>query len=93
MSPSYTADRMGKPWDRWHNVVQSSQIVHQGKEASCQGRARALEVDVVASEPAFLPDLQSILGNPLSIHVDCNLFASFINTRQAAGRPVHLSYL
>lgn len=53
--------------------------------------SRALEVAGVGSEPAFLPDIQSILGNARSTHVDCNPFASFINTRQAAGRPVHLS--
>ena len=41
----------------------------------------ALQEDQVGSDPRFLPSLRSITAED-------NLFTSFINTRQAAGRPV-----
>jgi hypothetical protein len=46
------------------------------EELSC-----ALQLDEVGSGPGFLPNLQSI-------HVEHNLFASFIDTCRVMGHPV-----
>ena len=43
--------------------------------------SRALQVDEIGLDPEFLPNLQSIYALE-------NLFTSFIDTRQVAGRPV-----
>ena len=48
--------------------------------------SRALQMDEVGSDPGFLPNLRSI--RVPSIHERRNLFTSFIDTRQAVGRPV-----
>jgi hypothetical protein len=46
--------------------------------------SRALQVDEVGLDPEFLPNLRSI-------HAADNLFTSFIDARQAVGRPVRFS--
>ena len=53
--------------------------------------SRALQMDEVGSDPGFLPNLRSI--RVPSIHERRNLFTSFIDTRQAVGRPVQFELL
>jgi hypothetical protein len=48
--------------------------------------SRALQVDEVALDPGFLPNLQTIAAED-------NPFTSFIDTRQIVGRPVQFSGL
>jgi hypothetical protein len=67
----------------WHELLRSFigvkelYIAHRlSKEIS-----RALQVDEVALDPGFLPNLQYIASGD-------NLFSSFIDTRRGVGRPV-----
>ena len=73
----------------WHELLRSfigvkELRVYVGlvKEVS-----RALQVGEVGSEPGFLPDLHNIVSNSWVFREE-NLFASFIDARRAAGRPV-----
>ena len=67
----------------WHDLLRSFigvKWIHID-EALLEELSRALEVDGVGSDPGFLPNLRSI-------HAEHNLFVSFIEARQLAGRPV-----
>ena len=67
----------------WHDLLRpfiGMKWIHID-EALLEELSRALEVGEVGSDPGFLPNLQSI-------HAEHNLFVSFIEARQVAGRPV-----
>ena len=67
----------------WHDLLRSFiglKKLYIGQEF-LEELSRALQVDEVASDPSFLPNLQSICASD-------NPFTSFINTRNVVGRPV-----
>ena len=71
---------------KWHNLLRSfiglqSIYIHNDL---LEELSRALQVEEVMSDPGFLPKLRRILAKD-------NLFGSFIDTRQAMGRPIQFS--
>ncbi|KAF8269995.1 hypothetical protein EI94DRAFT_1724050 [Lactarius quietus] len=67
----------------WHELLRSFIGVKQLNvdHGLLEEISRALQVDEVGSHPGFLPELQQITAAG-------DLFASFIDTRRAVGRPV-----
>ena len=70
----------------WHDLLRSfigvkELYIYLVPAVLLEGLSRALQVDGVGSDPGFLPNLRSI-------HAKDNRFTSFIDTRQAVGRPV-----
>ena len=70
----------------WHELLRSFVGMKELylNEVLLEELSRALQVDEVGLDPGFLPNL-------LSIHAADNLFAAFIDTRQAVGRPVQFA--
>ena len=72
----------------WHNLLRGFIGVKtlDIDDTLTEELSRVLQVDEVGSDSGFLPNLQSI-------HAEDNRFASFIDTRQAVGRPVEFFQL
>jgi hypothetical protein len=67
----------------WHELLRSFIGLKevQIQDGLLQELSRVLEADEVGSEPGFLPNLEHIVAAD-------NQFASFIETRRIAGRPI-----
>jgi hypothetical protein len=72
----------------WHDLLRSFNVakVLFIPPGLIEELARALQADEVGSDPGFLPNLQSI-------YAASDLFTSFIDARQAVGRPVQFVQL
>jgi hypothetical protein len=76
----------------WHELLRSFIGVRNlhVSEGVLDELSRALQVNEVGLEPGFLPHLQNLEIDPPG-HVSDHLFASFLNARRVAGRPVQFS--
>ena len=72
----------------WHDLLRSFIGVRSLyiDDKLLEELSRALQVDEVGLDPQFLPNLQFI-------HAADNLFTTFIDTRQVAGRSVHWQFI
>ena len=74
----------------WHDLLRSfigvKKLYINYRTLLNEELSRALQADEVGSDPGFLPNLRSI-------HTHGNEFTSFIDTRQAVGRPVEFQHI
>jgi hypothetical protein len=77
----------------WHDLLRSFiglKELHISNSLS-EELSRALQVDEIGSDPAFLPALQELVSEFDELN-GASLFGSFIHARQVADRPVRLSF-